>query len=293
MAPHKKSISAIAHPKLIVMPFQPFAGQAFDGIGLGLHFFWGNLFGVHGRLTECWFGWRVKKIFPEAHLLKSYCRGNGPVSDIQALGRQEQVRFWLEGQYRQKEGEIQLSMVLHDTREGMPGSQIHLSMGINDKFLGVRGAFFDWIASCGLAFDDSEKANWPEPIGVRGLDFLGRALETLYLSYIQKGETQADKIDLTWFYRASEASKDSYLAQDLLGWGLYKNGDFRKAETAFASALEHNRAGIGALAGMMWCALCANNREKAVHYALAKAGCRGGSLEKARAFVDKKFAESP
>ncbi|MBU3953133.1 MAG: hypothetical protein KJ658_13430, partial [Proteobacteria bacterium] len=207
--------------------------------------------------------------------------------------RQEQVRFWLEGQYRQKGEEILLSMVLHDTREGMPGSQIQLSMGVNDKLLGVRAVFFDWLASCRLAFVDSENANWPEQISVKGLDYLGRALETLYLSYIQKGGTETDKIDLTWFYRASETSKDSYLTQDLLGWGLYKNGEFTKAETAFTSALEHNPAGIGALSGMMWCALCANNREKAVHYALAKAGCRGGDLEKARAFVDKRFADSP
>ena len=42
--------------RLIVMPFAPDREQAFDGTGLGIHFLLGNLFGVHTRLTECWFG---------------------------------------------------------------------------------------------------------------------------------------------------------------------------------------------------------------------------------------------
>jgi hypothetical protein len=79
--------------RLIVMPFVPESGQAFDGTGLGIHFLLGNLFGVHSGLTECWFGWRVKKIFQDGDAFSDYCRGRCSGPDIQALGRQEQVRY--------------------------------------------------------------------------------------------------------------------------------------------------------------------------------------------------------
>ncbi len=283
-----KNTSGIQRPKLIVMPFQPAIGQSFDGVGLGIHFFLGNLFGVHGGLAECWFGWRVKKIFPEIGLLKDYCRAHKPFSDIQALGIRENVRFWLEGQYKPEGETISLFLVLHDTQEGMPESKIKLSMGLSDGLMGVRIEIFDWLERCGLAFVGIEKASWPEHITFRGLDFLGRALETTYLNYIQGG-SPADFIDLTWFDRAVDASKNSYLAQDLKGWGLYKNREYEMAKNAFASALALNPTGSGALSGMMWCALSVKNRERALEYALAKAGCRGESLEKARAFVDKKL----
>ena len=293
----EKNTPGIQRPKLIVMPFQASDGQSFDGIGLGLHFFFGNLFGIHGGLMECWFGWRVKKIFPEPMLLEAYCRGNTPFPDIRALGCREKVRFWLEGTYHQKEGKIFLDLVLHDTKVGMSASKISLSLGVSDGLLSGRHDFFEWLETCGLPFVGIEKVLWPEHITDRGLDFLGRGLETLYLNYIRgsdKKESRADTdlIDLFWFDRSVEASKDSYLAQDLKGWGLYKNGEYSSAKKAFASALELNPDGLGALSGMMWCALGIKNKEGALHYALLKAGCRGEDLEKARTFVDKKF-EAP
>ncbi len=289
----KKNTPGILRPKLIVMPFQPAHGQSFDGIGLGLHFFLGNLFGVHGGLMECWFGWRVKKIFPEPHLLKDYCRKNNPFSDIGALGRREKVRFWLEGTYRQKGGKFLLDLVLHDTKEGMSASRIRLSLGLSGGLAG-RTKFFDWLETCGLPFVGIEKAMWPEHITDRGLDFLGRGLETLYLNYIngrdnKESGSDTDLIDLSWFDRSVEASKNSYLTQDLKGWGLYKNGEYALAKKAFESALELNPAGLGALSGMMFCALGDKNEEEALHYALLKAACRGEDLEKARKFVAKKF----
>jgi len=285
-----KNTSDIQRPKLIVMPFQPIVGQSFDGIGLGLHFFMGNLFGVHGGLTECWFGWRVKKIFPDSVLFKDYCRGNMPFSDIHGLGRREKVRFWLEGQYQQKGEEISLFLVLHDTQKGISESRKGFLLTFDDGLLGFRNRFFDWLAACGLAFENIEKAKWPEYITGRGLDSLGRALEALYLNYIQGSGSERNLIDLSWFDRAVDTANDSYLVQDLMGWGLYKNGEYKMAADAFAAALELNPDGLGALSGMMWCALSAQNRERALQYAIAKAGCRGESLEKARTFVDKKFA---
>ena len=82
----------------------------------------------------------------------------------------------------------------------------------------------------------------------------------------------------------------SYLAQHLLGWGRYKNKDYSGAEAAFSKAVEINRDGLGALAGLMWCAVEAKDRSAALHYALEKARCRGGDPDKARAFVEKKFS---
>jgi len=292
----KKNVLDIQRPKLIVMPFQARDGQPFDGIGLGLHFFFGNLFGVHGGLMECWFGWRVKKIFPEPMLLTAYCRGNNLFPDIRALGSREKVRFWLEGTYRKKGETFFIDLVLHDTKEES-ASTICLAFGLSDGLLAGRDEFFDWLETCGLPFVGIEKALWPEQITGRGLAFLGRGLETLYLNYIQgrdNKETSADSdlIDISWFDRSVEASKASYLAQDLRGWGLYKNGETALAKKAFASALELNPEGIGALSGMMWCALGVNDRAGALHYAQLKAGCRGEDLEKARTFVDKKF-EAP
>jgi tetratricopeptide (TPR) repeat protein len=293
----KKNTADIQRPKLIVMPFQAADGQPFDGIGLGLHFFFGNLFGVHEGLTECWFGWRVKKIFPEPMLLKAYCRGNTPFPDIQALGQQEKVRFWLEGTYQQKGEKTFLDLVLHDTQDRMSASRIHLALGLSDGLVGGRAEFFAWLERCNIPFGNIEKVMWPEQITQAGLDFLGRGLETLYLNYIQGPDSKANSadtnlIDLSWFDRSVEASAASYLAQDLRGWGLYKNGEYRLAKKAFESALKLNPNGLGALSGMMWCALGVKDREEALHYALLKADCRGEDLEKARALVNKKF-ETP
>ena len=293
----KKNAPDAGRPKLIVMPFQAADSQSFDGIGLGLHFFFGNLFGVHGGLLECWFGWRVKKIFPEPMLLKAYCRGNTPFHDIGALGCREKVRFWLEGTYQQKGENLLLDLVLHDTKAGMPASKICLVLGLSDGLVKGRTEFFDWLESCKIPFVGTEKVMWPEQITEKGLDFLGRGLETLYLNYIQGPESKGSSaetnlIDLSWFEKSVVAARASYLAQDLMGWGLYKNGEYALAKKAFESALKLNPDGLGALSGMMWCALGVSDREEALHYSLLKAGCRGEDLEKARNFVDKKF-EAP
>lgn len=293
MTTEKKNTPGVGRPKMIVMPFQPAAGQLFDGLGLGLHFFMGNLLGVHGGLAECWFGWRVKKIFPEQGLFKDYCRHHKGFSDIRELGRHQKVRYWLEGSYRQTGETLLLALVLHDTQEGRGASKMDLQVTLDDGLLGARTAFFQWLETCGLAFIGIEKAMWPERITCQGLDCLGRGLEALYLTYIQGEGSDANFIDLTWFDRAVDVSRDSYLVQDLKGWALYKNGEYFLAKKAFASALDLNPDGLGALSGMMWCALVAKEGERALHYSLAKAACRGEDLEKARAFVDKKLGELP
>jgi hypothetical protein len=62
-------------PQCIILPFQPDASDDFNGVGLALHFLMGNVMVLHNGLKECWFGWRVKKIFPEKSDLQAYCQG--------------------------------------------------------------------------------------------------------------------------------------------------------------------------------------------------------------------------
>jgi len=271
--------------KLIVMPFQPQPGQALSGIGLGLHFLAGNLICLHKPLLECWFGWRVQKIFPEASLLDGYCKGSGSPRDIQALGEQEKVRFWLEGRYTSHEKGGELDLTLYDT-----GSEDSVTRTIpfsfSDHLLGFRSDFFDWLENSGLGFKNREYGSWAEKTDSKGLDYLGQALGALYNTYVTEGD---DPIDLGFFHKAVEACPNSYLAQDLLGWGLYKNQDTEGARKAFLSAVDLNPNGMGAYAGLMWLALADENRDKALTYALEKGRCRGDEPEKASAFVKKKL----
>lgn len=273
--------------KLIVMPLQPADSQKFNGMGLGIHFFLGNLICLHQGLTECWFGWRVKKIFPEPELFMAYCRGHKDSMNFQVLARQEQVNFWIEGKYLQAGENIQVFLVLHE--KSRSERRVQLSMGFKDGLAAFRTQFFDWLNTWGLPFQGLENALWSEQINLLGLDCLGRALEITYLAYIQGLGSDSDPMDLAWFVRANAGASDSYLAHDLMGWGLCKNREYQGAKAAFVSALALNPHGLGALSGMMWCGIYTHDRKMALHYALAKAKARGEEVEKARAFVDRKF----
>lgn len=271
--------------KLIVMPFCPGPKQEADGRGLGLHFLAGNLICLHRELLECWFGWRVKKIFPGKEALLSYCSGSGPGEDMRALGEKEKVRFWLDGTYTGTQDGGRLSLSLWDTGEDQC-FKTELDYAFSDRFAGFCAGFFDWLDRTGLGFSGRDIGAWPEAISARGLDALGRALKTLYLSYVAE---DTPEIDLTPFREAVTQSPGSYLTQDLLGWGLYKNGLTDDAVKAFDAALATNPDGMGAHAGKMWIALAGEDRERALHHALEKGRCRGEDPEKARAFVAKKL----
>ncbi len=276
-------------PRLIVMPLAPDSNQSFDGAGLGIHFLLGNLFGVHPKLTECWFGWRVKKIFPTDTAFTACCRGLPPMPDICALGKQEKVRYWLTGTYL-TEGEIvQVSMTLHDIQGPVYDNTLPLSLG--DGMRAFRHRLHDWLDTVDLAFPRTDTVLWPEWITSKGLDCLGRGLETLYQTYITPKGGAGNLIDLTWFNRAVAASPRSYLAHDLKGWALYKNQEITRAKSSFEAALTFNDKGVGALSGMLWCAVKEKNREKALEYALAKARVIDADPVAARAWVDKKISE--
>jgi hypothetical protein len=112
-------------------------------------------------------------------------------------------------------------------------------------------------------------------------------METFYLhsSWGEKGP-----LDLKWFDQAVNAAAASYLSHDLRGWALYKNRDYRAAEESFRSTLKLNSHGLGALAGLMWCAIYTKDQEKAYTWAAAKADLRGESRESAKAFVARRMS---
>lgn len=75
----------------------------------------------------------------------------------------------------------------------------------------------------------------------------------------------------------------------MLAWALLKNKDYDAATHSFQRAVELNPNIVGALAGLMWCAIFTGNKEMACQHALAKAAVRKDAPDKVRAFVDKKF----
>lgn len=269
--------------KCIVMPFQPGPGQAADGTGLGLHFLIGNLICLHQDLLECWFGWRVKKIFPDLQGLENYCQGVSSIEELADLGQQEKVRFWITGTYSGFPDQPKLVLTLHDTGNGSRYQEIFVP-DFSGQLLGFRANFYAWLEQTGLGFTGHPFGNWPERITPAGLDLLGRALGALYQTYVAESD-----LDLGDFHAAVAASPEAYLTQDLLGWGLYKNGDVEGAARAFDRAVELNPDGMGAFAGLMWIALAREDREKALAFALEKGRCRGEDPEKAQSFVAKKL----
>ena len=278
-------------PRLIVLPLQPQESGVYDGIGLGVHFLLGNVVAIHTGLREFWFGWRVKKIFLEKERLSAYCRGEGLQLDISKLGKEQGIRYWLQGSVGQRGSKMQVTLILTDTKGGHDEWSTELILDPADQLIGFRKGFLAWLKACGfpLPEDQAAKALWPEKTTFKGLDLLGRDLEKYYLhsSWGDKGP-----LDPELFDSAVSASPSSYLAHDLKGWVLYKNKDYKAAEKSFRSAIKMNSNGLGALAGLMWCAVYTNDEEKAYKWAMAKADIRGESREAARAGVERRMKKA-
>ena len=275
--------------KLIVMPLKPAQGQVYNGTGLGIHFFLGNIIALHDRLTEFWFGWRVKQLFPEKEKLQAYCRGRSADMDFNALGKSQGIRYWLSGTYKEAADGIRVFLTLSDTVAQTVFS-CEMKMDTGRHFETFYTDLFSWFGSCGLPFSEAQasRASWPEKIDAAGLDLLGKAVETTYLSYIE-GTGNEIAIPMDAFKKSVAYSPESFLAHDLYAWALVKNKSYTKAEGSFCTALEFNKNGLGALAGLMWCAVFTGNRRDADKYALAKADARNDDPKKAAAFVEKKF----
>jgi len=281
----------IVKPRLIVLPLQPHKGQAYNGIGLGIHFLLGNIVALHTGLKEFWFGWRVKKIFLEKERLTAYCRGEGPPLDIAKLGKEQGIRYWLWGSVKQQGSKMQIALVLTDKRGENEEWRTELILDPADQLIGFRKGFLAWLDACGLPFPDAHAANalWPEKTTLKSLDLLGRDLKTYYLhsSWGDKGPIDPESFD-----SAVCAAPSSYLAHDLKGWVLYKNRDYQSAEESFRSAIKMNSNGMGAISGLMWCAVYTNDEEKAYKWAIANADIRGESREAARANVKRRMKKA-
>jgi len=278
-------------PRLVVLPFQPYKGQAYDGIGLGVHFLLGNVIATHTGLKEFWFGWRVKKLFLEKKKLSAYCRSEGPRLDLTKLGKEQDIRYWLWGNVQQQGSKMQIAMVLTDTKGERKEWTTELILDPAEQLIGFREGFLAWLETCGLPFPDAQRAKalWPEETTLKSLDLLGRDLEAYYLhsSWGDKGP-----LDPELFDSAVSAAPSSYLAHDLKGWVLYKNKDYKSAEKSFRSAVKINSNGLGAISGLMWCAVYNNDEENAYSWAMVKADIRGENREAARVSVERRMKKT-
>ena len=278
-------------PRLVVLPLIPHEGQAYNGIGLGIHFLLGNVVAVHTGLKEFWFGWRVKKIFPEKEMLKAYCHGKAPRLDIAKLGKEQGIRYWLWGNFQQQGNKMQVALVLTDTKGKPREWTTELTLDPADQLIGFRKGFFAWLGTCGLPLPDAQAARalWPEKISLKGLDLLGRDLEAYYFhsSWGDKGP-----FDHKLFDSAVSAAPSSYLAHDLKGWVRYKNKDYKSAGKSFRTAIKINSYGLGAISGLMWCGVYTGDKEEAFKWAEIKADIRGGSREAARASVERRMKKA-
>lgn len=269
-------------PRLIVLPLQPQEGQRYNGIGLGVQFLLGNVVALHTGLKEFWFGWRIKRLFPEKGTLGAFCRGKGRQIDVRKLGKEQEIRYWLLGNFRQQGGVVRVGLRLTDIQNKGPAQTTEITLDPADKLVGFREALWDWLETCGLSAPQGQKAKvlWPEETTLHGLDLLGRALDTFYLH--SSGENTGP-LDLHYFDQAVAAAPASYLAIDLKGWALLRKENYQTAQQVFRSSLKFNPNGLGALSGLMWCAISTQNEKEAYLWATAKAETRNESPALAKA----------
>ncbi len=272
-----KSGKIKGRPQCIVLPFQPDPSEDFNGVGLALHFLLGNVMALHTGLKECWFGWRVNKIFPEKTDLKAYCRGKEVSVDLHQVSTEQNVRFWLYG----KAGDRFVTVFLFDAADNEQSLSKRIPVSYSDGLVEFRRIFLDHLAACGHPFPAKQvqPALWAETISMQGMDILGRALESFYLHSAYSGK---GKIDSGLFEKAAAVAPNSFMAQDILGWASYRSQDYRAAKESFLRALLSNPHGIGAMSGLMWCGVYTGDREEAQFWAARKAEVRGEDIKEAR-----------
>jgi len=255
----------------IVLPFRAESRHPFNGSGLALHFLVGNILALHTGLKEMWFGWRVKKIFPEKAPFQLYCRDAASKLDLVQISRSQQVRLWLYGNFSDQSVSLhffdgQAPDVLH--------APVDLTISIDDGLIGFRSQMLKWLESMGRPMPKAQvqAALWPETISREGLDVVGQALEGFYIYSAYGGE---GPLDVSPFKKAVTEAPESFMAQDLYGWAHYRNKDYTAAKRAFLTALRINPAGAGAMSGLMWCGVYGKDLEEAMFWSGRKADiCR-------------------
>ena len=255
----------------IVLPFRAENRHPFDGTGLALHFLVGNVLALHTGLKEMWFGWRVKKIFPEKAALQQYCRDAAAKLDLLQVSQSQKVRLWLYGNF----SDPSVSLHFFDGQEpDVRHAPVDLPVSIDDGLIGFRTQLLKWLESMGRPMPKAQvqAVLWPETIGHEGMDAVGRALEGFYI-YSAYGDD--GPLDASPFEKAVAEAPESFMAQDLHGWALYRNKDYTAAKRAFLTALRINPAGTGAMSGLMWCGVYGKDLEEAMFWSGRKADiCR-------------------
>ena len=270
--------------RCIVLPFRSEAGNVSGSIGLALHFLLGNVLVLHPGLRECWFGWRVTRIFSEFKTFSRYCRGEGPELDLREVSARQDIRFLVSGHCQP--GQIEMQVFDAQVPESPVSADIAFSCA--DDLLGFRSAFLDCFGSAARPFPDSRQPMglWPEKAGPDGLEAVGVALLEFY-RFAFSGDV--NPISLAPFEKAVASVPASFMAQNLLGWALYRDGQSAEAAAGFRRALEINPNGAGAMAGLMWCALQDGDREASISWAGQKAIICGQDEAAAREKVEKRF----
>ena len=268
--------SQMAGPQAIVLPLRTIRREDQGNAGMGLHFLLGNVMILNSGLKEMWFGWRVKKIFPEYKQFRSYCRCENPAFDITRLGHEQKIRYWLGGMVTDNLVTMELTDV-----SGKTTCIKEILYTCDDHLIGFRKRVMDWMAECGLPFQNSEyqAALWPEKISTKGLRVFQRAMENMYTfsSYNGKG-----RFEIRSFETAVNESPVSYMALDLLGWARYRRQEYGRAKETFLKALKENAAGVGVMSGLMWCGVMTGNEEEALYWAVQKANTRQEGIEASR-----------
>ncbi len=268
----------------IVLPLRAGSPRPFDGTGLALHFLLGNVLVLHTDLKEMWFGWRVKKIFAHQQALARYCRDAAERLDLAELSREQKIRFWITGTYTDRSAILNI----FDAESPSGSSPIDLPISVDDRLVGFRSRFIDHLAAMGrpIAADQAQAALWPESISHAGLDAVGRALEQFYIYSAYGGE---GSLGVTPFKQAVVAAPESFMAQDLYGWALYRNRDYIGAKIAFLTSLRINPAGAGAMSGLMWCGIYGRDIEEALFWSGRKADVCRQDVKAARETGRKRY----
>ena len=272
--------------RCIVLPFRSGTRNEQATAGLALHFLLGNVLALHRDLQEFWFGWRVAKIFPGFAEFSAYCRSVGPGLDLEEASRQQNLRYWVSGVCR-PEG---IRMQLFDALALEGSSSADIAFSCEDDLIGFRSAFLDWFGRCtGRPFPGSQlsAALWPEILTRPGLESVGAALSAFY-RFSFAGD-QGGGIELRVFEKAVDTAPDSFMANNLLGWALYRDQKAGDAAACFRRALDLNPSGAGAMAGLMWCAFQAGDRASSVSWAGRKAAVCGQDVEAAKTKAAKRF----
>ena len=263
--------------RCIVLPLRPAAPHPFDGCGLALHFLIGNVLVLHTGFKEMWFGWRAKKIFPQPDMLRHYCRHADNRLDLRTISREQKIRFWIHGSSTGTDARVHI----FDAQASQhPLGSMDLAVSTDDGLMGFRRQFIQWLGTFGrpMPHEQVRAAMWTERIDHEGLDIVGRALEQFYL-YAYGSNV---RLEIAPFQQAAAVAPESFMAQDLYGWALYRNREYTAAKIAFLKSLRINPAGAGAMSGLMWCGVYAKDVEEAMFWSGRKADVCGKDVQAAR-----------